>query len=196
MSDLFLPFWPALHAKEGGDKYTNRAADRGGPTKHGVTAKKLGEWRKLNRPATPAEVQALTEREAYLIYRDDFFVKPGFDLVAQVSPRIAEELLDTGVNMGPHWPSYWVQRSLNLLNNRGQHYPDIKVDAKVGPATVRALRALIDRRGQRLAEDLMLKLLNSFQLQRYVDIIEGSGADGDQEENAVGWISQRVGIPV
>lgn len=192
MSDLFDTFWPGLHAREGGAAYTNRAADRGGPTKHGVTAAKLGEWRKLGRAATPAEVQALGEPEAYQIYRTDFFVRPGFDKIAAISARIAEELLDTGVNMGPRWPCQWLQRTLNLCNQQGTHWADVKVDEDLGPVTRQALQALIQRRGVRGGEDLVLTNLNGFQWERYKDITEAGGPNNDQERNFVGWVTQRI----
>ena len=56
--------------REGG--YVNHPADRGGPTNFGITAQTLGSWRKLGRPATAAEVQALTETEARAIYRQQY----------------------------------------------------------------------------------------------------------------------------
>ena len=59
--------------REGG--YVNHPADRGGPTNFGITAQTLGSWRKLGRPATAAEVQALTEPEARAIYRQPCFTR-------------------------------------------------------------------------------------------------------------------------
>src|SRR5690606_13690489 len=56
--------------REGG--YVNHPADRGGPTNFGITAQTLGSWRKLGRPATAAEVQALKEPEARAIYRQQY----------------------------------------------------------------------------------------------------------------------------
>lgn len=193
MSDLFDRFWTALHAREGGDRFTDRAADRGGPTRHGVTAAKLGEWRKLGRPATAAEVRALGESEAKAIYRQDFFVAPGFARVAEVSPRIAEELLDTGVNMGTRWPALWLQQVLNATNRQGLDWADIREDGAPGPVTVRALQALLQRRGVRAGEDLVLTCLNGLQFGRYWEIVRRGGPDNDQEQNFVGWIQQRIG---
>lgn len=193
MLDVFDGYAPKLIQREG-SIYTNRAADLGGPTKYGITAAKLGEWRKLGRPATQAEVHALQLAEALQIYRTDFFVRPGFDRIATVSARIAEELLDTGVNMGPEWPAGWLQEILNLCNRRGEDYPDLVVDRGIGPKTVAALGALLLHRGHRVGEDLVLKCLNGEQYARYKAITLAGGPNGPQEENFCGWIIARVGF--
>ncbi len=195
MSDIFDAYWPKLQAEEGGATYTNRTADRGGPTKYGVDAATLGAARGLNRPATAAEVQALEEPEAKAILRQRFFADPGFDNVAAISPRIAEELLDTGVNMGPHWPITWLQEDLNLSNRQGLDFADVTVDGSIGPKTLVALQALIQRRGQRATEDLLLKCLNGDQYGRYKDITAAGGPNSPAELNFIGWITARIGFP-
>jgi lysozyme family protein len=194
MSDSFDHFLPQLLQREGGATYTNRAADRGGPTKYGVTARKLGEYRRLGRPATADEVRQLTEGEARALYRAEFWAGPGFDRVATVSARIAEELLDTGVNMGAGVPGRWLQQSLNACNRRGRDWPDIEVDGQLGERTLSALRSLLARRGHRAGEDLVLKCLNGLQFGRYWSILQAGGPNGDQEENFVGWITHRIGL--
>lgn len=194
MADIFDAFLPALLEREGGATYTNRAADRGGPTRWGVTAVKLGEFRRLGRPATPGEVQQLSRAEACAIYRQDFWIGPGFDRVAGVSGRVAEELLDTGVNMGASVPGRWLQQTLNACNRQGLDYADVDVDGVLGRRTIAALDALLQRRGRRGGEDLVLKCLNGLQFGRYWSILTAGGPDGDQEQNFVGWISQRIGL--
>jgi lysozyme family protein len=52
--------------REGG--YSDHPSDRGGPTKYGITALTLGEWRRMGRPATRAEIKALEPDEARAIY--------------------------------------------------------------------------------------------------------------------------------
>lgn len=194
MADLFDRFATDLIKREGGATYTNRPADRGGPTRWGWTAETLGRVRNLGRAATPAEVQALTEAEARALYRSEFFVKPGFDRVATVSPRVAEELLDTGVNMGAAWPCKWLQEALNLGNQQGTQWADVPVSGNIGPLTMQALNALFQRRGVRSAEDYLLKCLNGDQYARYKAITLSGGPNNDQERNFWGWLAQRVVI--
>jgi lysozyme family protein len=194
MIDIFDNFAPGLMAREGGGVFTNRAADKGGPTRWGMTAAALGEYRNLGRPATAAEVQALGRAEALAIYRAKYFTAPGFDKVAAVSARIAEELLDTGVNMGPAWPCIWLQQTLNVCNRQGQDWADIAVDGALGPTTVRTLQALLQRRGVRAGEDLVLTCLNGLQFGRYWSIATAGGPNNDQELNFVGWITARIGL--
>ncbi len=195
MTDLFDHVLPELLAREGGATFTNRTADRGGPTRWGITAGKLGEFRRLGRPATADEVRGLGRAEAEAIYRADFWIRPGYDRVAQVSPRIAEEMLDTGVNMGTGWPGKWLQMTLNACNRRGRDWADVPVDGALGPLTLAALRALIAKRGQRAAEDMVLKCLNGLQWARYWAIVQSGGPNNDQEENFNGWIANRIGLP-
>lgn len=182
---------PGLLAREGGEKYTNHPSDRGGPTKWGVTAAKLGEFRRLGRAATPDEVKALTREEAANIYRTDFWVRPGYALLEPLSERIAEELLDTGVNMGVGVPGRWLQRALNALNRQGRDYRDIAVDNAIGNGTRDALAALIRVRGKAGAEDAVLKLLNGLQAARYLELSEKRTAN---EDFMFGWLANRVGL--
>jgi len=182
---------PQLKAREGGAKFTNHPSDRGGPTKYGITAAKLGEWRRLGRAATADEVRNLTEAEADDIYTADFWVRPGYAAVAVLSERIAEELLDTGVNMGTGIPGKWLQRSLNALNRQGRDYRDIGVDNAIGAGTRGALESLIRARGKGPAEDAVLKLLNCLQGVRYLELAEKRSPN---EDFMFGWLANRVGL--
>lgn len=182
---------PGLLAREGGEKYTNHPSDRGGPTKWGVTAATLGQYRGLGRAATPAEVQALTRAEAAALYESEYWVKPGYASIEPLSERIAEELLDTGVNMGTGIPGKWLQRSLNALNRRGRDYGELPLTGNIGPMTREALKGLIRARGQAGAEDAVLKLLNGLQAVRYLELAEKRQPN---EDFMFGWLAQRVGL--
>lgn len=56
--------------REGWPQLTNRKADKGGWTKGGITAKSWGDYAQLGRPATPAELNAITESQARAFYFD------------------------------------------------------------------------------------------------------------------------------
>lgn len=194
LSAIFLAKAPALLEREGNGQYTDRAADRGGPTRWGVTAAALGAWRKLGRPATAQEVQALGRDEALAILNDVYFVQPGFDRVGAVSVAIASEMLDSAVNLGPTWPSRWLQEVLNLCNRQQRDYPDVPVSGGVGPLTMSALQGLVRARGLQATEQLVVKCLNGEQYGRYKAITLAGGPNSDQEQNFCGWIAQRIGF--
>lgn len=166
--------------REGG--YVDHPSDRGGPTMYGITEKVArangwsGPMRDLPRPLAAA------------IYRRRYWTGPGFDRVAEVSERIAEELADTGVNMGPAVPSTLLQRWLNGLNRQGRDYADLVVDGAIGPATIAALRAFLARRG-REGEAVLMSALNCSQGHRYLELAEGRGPN---EDFLYGWVRERV----
>lgn len=174
-----------------GRGFTNDPHDAGGPTRFGITAGKLGEWRKLGRAATAAEVEALQELEARAIYRAEYIEDPGFGAVLAIASRVALELIDTGVNMGVGTPGPWLQRGLNALNRGGRDYADLPVTGKVGPMTRAAIQGLIQTRGLDDAEMDLLKVLNGFQVVRYVELCEKRAAN---EDYAHGWLKNRVGL--
>src|SRR3546814_19999637 len=81
-----------LLAREGG--YVDHPADRGGPTNWGITlpvARAAGFM---------GDMRDLPQNLARDIYRDRYWEHPRFDAVARVSPPVAAEMFDTGVNMG------------------------------------------------------------------------------------------------
>ena len=125
--------------REGG--YSNHPADRGGPTRWGITEAVA------RAHGFAGDMRALPREEAAAIYRRIYWLRPGFDRVAEIAPRIAAELFDTGVNMGPEVAAGFVQRALNALNRGASDYPDIAVDRRIGETTLAALRGFIARRG-------------------------------------------------
>lgn len=84
-----------------GKKYTNDPADRGGPTKFGITLATLRDYHH-DDAVTAEEVEDLTEDEAKRIYRALFVDRPKFALIA--NDNIRAFLVDWGVNSGPKRP--------------------------------------------------------------------------------------------
>ena len=171
-----------LVAREGG--YVNHPADRGGPTRWGITqavARAHGYG---------GDLRALPRDEAVAIYRRLYWQRPGFDRVADRAPGAAAELFDTGVNMGPETAIGFLQRALNALNRNGRDYADIAVDRRIGPATLAALAGFIKARGPS-GEAVLIKALDALQGERYVQLAEQRPAN---EAFLYGWLAGRVGL--
>ena len=119
--------------REGG--YVDHPADRGGVTKFGITdaVARAHGYR--------GAMRELPRREAVAIYRRLYWLRPGFDKVAETSARLAAELFDTGANMGPAVAATFLQRALTALNRNGKDYPDLEPDGRIGEQTLAALDA-------------------------------------------------------
>lgn len=169
-------------AMEGG--YVNHKNDPGGATNHGMTEKVA------RANGYQGDMRALPQEFAVEVYNKDYIVKPGFTPFLELSPAVAEELIDTGVNTGPARPARWLQTALNALSQRGGAYPQIAVDGKVGPATVEAYRGLQKARGKAEACRLIVKSLDAQQGAYYLTL---STSDPKFQSFTAGWMSHRVG---
>jgi lysozyme family protein len=171
----------SLIQREGG--YSNNPADKGGETTWGITvavARAFGYTGPMN---------AMTQQVARDIYAQRYWHAPRFSDVAIVSALVAEELLDTGVNMGPSVAGKFLQRALNVLNQGNKAYPNIAVDGAVGNMTIAALKAFLAVRGN-AGETVLLRMLNAQQSVRYIELAE---ANVSQESFEYGWQLNRVG---
>jgi len=153
----------ALIEREGG--YVNHLSDKGGPTCFGITEAVArahgyaGPIRQLPRP------------EAVAIYKRLYWLRPGFDQVASKSVRIAAELFDAGVNMGPAVAATFLQRALTALNRNGSDYPDLVPDGRIG-------------------ETVLMRALEALQGERYLRLAERRPAN---EAFLYGWLANRIG---
>ncbi|MFJ2997522.1 glycoside hydrolase family 108 protein [Raoultella planticola] len=166
--------------KEGG--YVNHPDDKGGPTKWGITEKVA------RAHGYQGNMRDLTRGQALEILEADYWYGPRFDQVSALSPSIAAELCDTGVNMGPNVASKFFQRWLTALNMRGKLYPDLVADGAIGPRTITALRGYLSVRGKE-GEQVLLKALNCSQGARYLELAEARVAN---EAFLYGWVKERV----
>lgn len=162
--------------------YVDHAADRGGPTNHGIT---VAVARRNGYDGPMEDMPVSLARE---IYRRRYIVEPGFDKVALIDEKIGFELIDTGVNMGPARAAEFLQRCLNVFNQQGSRYADVFVDGRIGPVTLDCLRSFLRWRGA-FGAKAMLTALNCLQGGRYIDIAEGNES---QEAFAYGWMLNRV----
>ena len=102
----------ALIDREGG--FVDHPADKGGPTCFGITEAVA----RAHGYAGP--MRQLPRSEAVAIYRRLYWLRPRLDEVAARSGRLAAELFDTGVNMGPAVAITFLQRALTALNRGGK----------------------------------------------------------------------------
>jgi lysozyme family protein len=169
-----------LLKREGG--YVDHPSDRGGPTKYGITEQRARAY------GYGGAMRDLPLNIARDIYRSIYWERPGFADIAKRSPKLATELFDTGVNMGPKVAAVFLQRALNVLNRQGGDYPDILADGDIGPMTLHALDGLLARRPD--GETVLLKAVDALQGAKYIAIAE---ANPGQEAFAYGWIRNRIG---
>lgn len=165
---------------EGG--YSNNSDDPGGETMWGVTKENARLFGYLGA------MKDMPRATAVAIYSAMFVSGPHFDLILKISAPIAAVLVDTGVNMGVHIASGFLQRSLNIFNRQGIDYDDLPVDFNVGPATIAALQSFLQKRTPD-GESVMLKALNCLRGARYIAIAE---ANPKLEDFEFGWFKNRI----
>ncbi|EIV3811507.1 TPA: glycoside hydrolase family 108 protein [Klebsiella oxytoca] len=170
----------SILGKEGG--YVNNPNDKGGPTNWGITQAVA------RAHGYSGDMRDLTRQQALDILAADYWYGPRFDQVATVSPSIAAELCDTGVNMGPSVQVKWFQRWLNVFNNQQKLYPDLIADGLIGPRSINALKSYLNTRGKE-GEEVLLRALNCSQGHRYLELAEQRPAN---ESFVYGWVKERV----
>jgi lysozyme family protein len=138
--------FPIILKHEGG--YVDHPRDPGGATNLGVTIGTLSHW--LKRPATKAEVRALTPEKVAPIYRRNYWdavkgdqLPRGVDLVT----------FDAAVNSGPSRGARWTQAAAG-----------VKQDGKIGPITLNAVRLAAPTTVIRKATDARLAFMQSLKI--------------------------------
>lgn len=162
-------------AREGG--FVHHPADRGGPTKYGITQRTFSEW--LGRPATDDEVRQLDEETAREIYVARYIAGPRIDTL---SPEIVPQVFDMAVNHGPRRAVRLLQEVLRLAG-----WP-IDVDGVIGPQT---RRAAVEAR-----EQMGPFLTNAIADQRGNYYRRLAAADPSQRVFLQGWLNRAEAFKV
>jgi lysozyme family protein len=162
--------------------YANHPADRGGPTRWGITEAVA------RADGYAGAMRSLPRERAAAIYRRLYWQRPRLDTVATRAPMLAAELFDTGVNMGPAVAAGFLQRALNALNRGASDYPDLALDGRIGAATLAALDAFLRQR--RGGERVLVKAVEALQGERYLTLAERRPAN---EAFLYGWLANRIG---
>lgn len=153
----------ALVRREGG--YVDHPADRGGPTKYGITRGTLSVVR--GRPVSAAETAALGVDEARAIYRDLYVIRPGFDRIED--GRLREQVVDAGALHGTGWAA-----------RRLQEVAGVAVDGVIGPVTLATVNGA-------LSPGALARAYLRRRVHRIGRIVQ---ADATQLPFVVGWLDR------
>jgi lysozyme family protein len=156
--------------REGG--FVHHPADRGGPTKFGITQRTLSAY--LGRAATVEEVRALSAELAAEIYRRDYFLAPRLDgLPEPIQPFV----FDSAVNHGPRRAVRLVQQVCEAAG-----FGPIAVDGVCGPQTRR-----VAAEAERVMGDWLLAALVEERRNLYRQIV---ASDPSQRVFLDGWMNR------
>lgn len=174
-----------VYAVEGG--YVHDSHDPGGATRYGVTEKVArdvgfrGDMRNFPKhcdgPATAC---------ADKIYFSQYIVAPGYLPMVEIEPAVADELVDTAVNMGPARPNRWYRQTMNVLAST--RLPDST--AALGPDDVTAYRMVQVKLGKTAACVATLDALDGRQETEYQRLVARNGA---LRRFLRGWLRARIG---
>lgn len=97
--------------REGWPTYTNHPADRGGPTKGGITLSAFRDYCG-NQALRAEDLQAVTEAQARVFYMYKYITDPRFHRIEDA--RLLALVVDCGVHHGPRAATKWVQRAVGM----------------------------------------------------------------------------------
>lgn len=161
-----------LILREGG--FVNDPADRGGPTKYGITQERLSQWRGII--ATAEDVANLTKEEARAIY-EAIYAAPLERIAA--FPDLYRLVLDVSVLSGPTTAVRLLQMALNHLGGS----PSLTVDGVLGPHTADAVASV--------PTPALVQALVAARIPALVRIVEG---DPTQLRFLEGWVVRTLGF--
>lgn len=169
--------------REGNGKYTNRKADRGGPTRWGMTAKAAADVGYTGSMET-------CPREVAVKYYMLLWKRLRMDEILPLSLDLGEYLYDFGVTSGSRNAVEELQKLLNVLNNCGTLYEDMAEDGGMGPNTLNMLKAFAKARG----EDGMRVFAFSYNALRVAFNVNIAVNHPEQEANEYGWLTRIANI--
>ena len=176
----FLAAFQEIVMKEGG--YVDDPFDSGGKTRYGITE------RVARAHGYKGAMRKLSLQTAERIYKAAYWHPLELGEISLIDANVAFKLFDIAVNMGTHRAGVFLQRCLNVFNDRERHYKDIAEDGAVGPKTIAALYAYFGVRPKDGAE-VLVRSLNCLQGAFYIDLAERRQK---AERFVFGWMKNRV----
>lgn len=142
----FIKAYKLTREFEGG--YANNPNDTGGETYKGIARKHQSRWKGWKiidglkgKSDFPKNLDKNTELQELVheLYKKDYWDSMKLDTV--IDQQIANEMFDTGVNMGNGRAGVFLQRILNVANKGETYYLNLDVDGMVGKKTIAALNS-------------------------------------------------------
>lgn len=151
--------------REGG--YVDHEADRGGPTKYGITLQTLRNYRD-DHTLGAEDIRALSRQEARDIYRERYLRGPGIDQITDDSLRA--HVLDCAVLYAPRTAIEWLQTATGAE----------PVDGLMGPITRQAVDHAVTTAGAATVHCRIVR-------QRILSMARLVRTDRSQGDFIVGW---------
>jgi len=162
--------------------YSSNKYDFGGETYRGISRKYHPEWEgwatfdKQRSNINHGELDHLVRS----FYKEHYWDP---NLLSSFPQDVANEMFDTGVNLGRRTAAKFLQQALSYLNKNEQLFPDLVDDGIVGPKTIKALNIIHNRKETKL----LLKIMNVLQGYHYLSYMKKSPT---QEVFARGWFKR------
>ena len=140
---------------EGG--YTFDPNDAGGETYRGISRRYNPSWKgwHIIDRCDKSKIEDLDiDNMVRDFYRNHYWDKMLGNKIG--SQMIANEMFDTGINMGIGRAIKFLQEGLNYLNRNEQLYPDLVVDGQIGNNTINALNTYLEKD----KDGYLLKIMN------------------------------------
>jgi lysozyme family protein len=122
------------------------------------------------------------------IYKKGYWDANKLNDIYKISPYIAMEMFEVGVNLGVMKPALWLQRLCNCLNTiKGGKYKygnDLALDGIIGKTTIQRLSE-INRKGHQI----IYNGINAMQMSHYITI---SYIKPTMRQFFVGWSTNRI----
>lgn len=97
----------------------------------------------------------LTFAKAYEFYSRYYFKRSGASALLPYHPYLARVVFNYGVHAGYRSAALKLQKLLNIHNNRGKRWADLKPDGAVGPRTINMVKAYMALRDNEEGEDVI-----------------------------------------
>lgn len=163
--------------REGG--YVNDPNDSGGETNFGIT-KEFARFMGYK-----GDMKLMPRQVAFDIYLTSKWSKIGGDEMLTISESLCEKVFDFAVHAGPLRSAKTLQRLLNVMNRSSKLYPDLKIDGRIGPRSIDAIKKYMKHRSEGILIDGFCCLQGAF----YIGLAERRKKD---EEFIYGWLKNRI----